>query len=762
MLESGHKLGPYEIVAALGAGGMGEVYRARDTRLHREVAVKVLSERLASDPDLERRFEREARAIAAMSHPNILAIYDVGREHGVSYLVTELLEGETLRKRLTGSPLPVREAVDIGVGIADGLAAAHGKGIIHRDIKPENVFLVAGRRVKLLDFGLARSDTRADVQEATVTLQTRPGIVVGTVSYMSPEQLRGQPVDARTDIFSLGCVLYEMLCGKRPFDGPSAADVSTAILTSELSELSGSVEGVTLELDRTVRRCLEKDAARRFQSAGDLAFTLRNLFSGAQVPAAAKPDASGTADRGASIAVLPFANMSADSENEFFSDGITEEIINALARVEGLHVAARTSAFSFKGQNVDVSEVGKKLNVATVLEGGVRKVGNRIRITAQLINASDGYHLWSERFDRDLDDVFAVQDEIAAAITDKLKLALVVSGGGRIGRPPTKNMEAYEHYLRGRRQVSQGYGMDLLGALGSFEQALALDPEFASAYAGIAETYSSLGFMAVLPPREAMPKAKAAAQRALELDDTLADAHCALASVHMVYEWDWAAAERGFRRSLELSSNYVQAMYHYGHVYHGYVSHKLDEGIALCRRASELDPLAAYPRHGWIANLYIAGRCTEALEILEDAMQADVTAFHLRRLQGLCCIALGRMDEARQAIAEALRLSGRHSWALMEWGALHAMTGDRAEAEATYAELLARSRTSYIQGLSLCAIPAWLGRLDDAFAHLERSYAERDSILLVITSWPMCKPLWDDPRCQDLLDRLGLERLQGG
>jgi len=758
LLEPGQRLGPYELIKRLGAGGMGEVYRARDTRLQRDVAIKVLPPHLSSNDTLRRRFQQEARAIAALSHPNILAIYDVGREGKIDYLVTELLEGETLHDALHGAAMPVTQAVDIGVAIASGLAAAHEKGIIHRDVKPENVFLVGGDTVKLLDFGLARLVPDDASQEATRTLDTKPGTVMGTVRYMSPEQLRGRPLDARTDIFSLGCVLYELLSGRRPFEGDSAADVTTAILTQDPPELSGLVDGVSTELDRTIRRCLEKNAGRRFQSVSDLAFTLRQLFSDLRQPATAVSDQALSPEEGPSIAVLPFANLSNDAENEYFSDGITEEIINTLARVGGLRVAARTSAFAFKGQTVDLSEVADKLNVSAILEGSVRKVGSRIRITVQLINADDGYHLWSERFDRNLDDVFAVQDEIAAAITDKLRLSLEMSGGARLGRPPTRNMEAYDAYLKARRQMSLGYGMDLMAALGLFERAVELDPEFAPAHAGIAESYSSLGFMATLPPREAMPKAKAAAQRALELDETLADAHCALATVAMVYDREWELAERGFRRSLDLNPNSIQTMYHFGHVYHGYVSHNINEGIALCRRAAELDPLAAYPLHGWIANLLMAGRSAEALPILEEAIRADEQAFHLRRIKSLCCIELGMMDEAQSSLAEALRLSGRHPWALMEWGALQVMTGDRAGGEAAYFELLARSRTSYVQRLSLCVIPAWLGRMDEAFEHLEQGCLERDAILIALTAWPPCRPFWSDARCDALLDRLGLRR----
>lgn len=756
-LEAGTNLGPYEILSPLGAGGMGEVYRAKDSRLKREVAVKVLLASTATDADALSRFQREAEAVAALSHPNILAIHDVGREGDLAYLVTELLEGETLRTRLDQSAILWPKAVEFGVAIADGLTAAHAKGIIHRDLKPANIFLTHDGVVKILDFGLARVASTASATDRTVTLDTQPGTVLGTARYMSPEQARGQQIDRRTDIFAFGCVLYEMIAGKPAFCGDTFADVMTAILTHDPPSVSESVGGVVPELGRTISRCLEKNPRRRFQSSDDLAFTLRNIRSGiGQVHGISATGTSDTAGDSASIAVLAFTNMSHDPDNDYFSDGISEEIINSLAKLDGLRVAARTSAFSFKGQQVDVAEVGRKLNVSTVLEGSVRQAGDRLRITAQLINVADGYQLWSERFDRRMDDIFCIQDEIATSIAQHLKRTLRGGITEQLVKPPTRNLEAYDVYLKGR-STWQRFGTGLYLALDCFQRAVELDPDFALAHAGIADTYALLGITAALPPREAMPKAKSAAKRALELDDGLAEAHCALASVYLYYEWDWSLAKESFLRSLKLNPNYVQSMFHYGHMYLAFVSQELDQGIQLCRRAVEIDPLAAYALHGWLANLYIAGKTEEAIGPLCEALERDPSAFNLRRLLGLCYLEQSMIEDARNAIETAVIVSGRHPWALYELGMLYVKLGETAEAEAIQAEMVARSQSSYIPATTLAIIPATLGRYDEAFGHLNCGFDERDGVILTITNWPPLRPLRVDSRYDEVLKRLGLE-----
>jgi serine/threonine protein kinase len=491
-LASGSRLGPYEIVSPLGAGGMGEVYRAKDPRLGRDVAVKVLPASFSTDADRLRRFEQEARAAGLLNHPNITAVYDIGTHDGAPYVVSELLEGETLRNRLSAGPLPTRKALDYAIQIARGLAAAHEKGIVHRDLKPENLFVTNDGRVKILDFGLAKlRQLEAGGEPGTnlLTAATEPGVVMGTMGYMSPEQVRGRAADARSDIFSFGTILHEMLSGRRAFQGETTADTITVILTKEPPDLSLTNQDVHPGLDRIIRHSLEKNPEERFQSASDLAFALGYLGEDSTESVPPTPTPAPSAARSsvvrtrtsatvsdssrASIAVLPFRNMSADKENEYFTDGITEEIINALTKIESLRVASRTSAFAFKGRNEDIRRIGEQLGVRTVLEGSVRRAGSRLRITAELVNVGDGYHLWSERYDREMEDIFAIQDEIALAIANTLKVRLLAADEGALVSRGTEDFEAYNHFLKGKYFFNRRVPRE---AIVEFEQAIARDP----------------------------------------------------------------------------------------------------------------------------------------------------------------------------------------------------------------------------------------------------------------------------------------------
>jgi serine/threonine-protein kinase len=577
-LHAGTRLGPYEIVDLLATGGMGEVYRARDHRLGREVAVKTLPSASLADPSRRRRFDQEARAAGALNHPNILAVYDVGTEADGPYVVCELLEGDTLGGRLRGrpGPLPVAEAFALARQIAAGLAAAHEKGIVHRDLKPANVFVTADGRAKILDFGLAKWLPAAGPPEATDA--TRPGTLLGTVGYMSPEQLRGEPADRRSDIFSFGTVLYEMLSGRRAFGGGSAAENMSAILREEPVPLPG----VPAALDAVVQRCLRKRAEDRFPSGRHLLSALDAATSGAvSVPPAAP-----------SIAVLPFANLSADPDQDYFCEGLAEELITALARLPGLRVAARSSSFRFKGRGADLREVGTELHVDRVLEGSVRKAGGRLRVAVQLVDVRDGYQLWSERFDRSLEDVFAVQDEIAAQVARTLAPALTAGEAARAGRSRTPDLEAYHLYLRGRHSWNKRHQGGLQTAVRYFAGAVDRDPAYAAAYAGLADTYGllALDVYGVLAPSEAMPRAKAAAERALDLEPGLADARAARAWVRLHYDWDWQGSEDDFRASLDLDPGRATTHHWYSFLLSARGRH--EEAAREARRAWELDPLS--------------------------------------------------------------------------------------------------------------------------------------------------------------------------
>jgi non-specific serine/threonine protein kinase len=592
------RLGPYEILAPLGSGGMGEVYRARDSRLERDVAVKVLHERFAKDPMALARFHREARAVAALSHPSIVAIHDLGTEQGNHFVVMELLEGQTLGRRLKQSPLDWPSALDIAVAAADGLAAAHGRGIIHRDIKPDNVFLTAEGGVKILDFGLARLESKSPAlapgSSATVTLETQPGMLLGTVSYMSPEQVRGQPADARSDVFAFGCLLYEMVAGRRPFTGETGADVMVAILHDPPPVLSASGRRRPADLDRVIARCLEKDPARRFASGRELAAALRAVgrSGGAEDSDSGRAVetviASHPAGRRApaSVAVLPFVNMSPDPDNEYFSDGLAEELINALAQLEGLRVASRTSAFAFKGKSEDIRKIGELLNVATVLEGSVRKAGTRLRIQAKLVNVADGYHLWAETYNRQLEDVFAIQDEIAQSIVKALRVILTDKDRRVLEKAPTADVQAYDYYLRGMQYFHQFRRQSLEFAVQMFTHAIQADPGFARAYAGLADCHSLL-HMHWKTGGDHLKQAEEASRQALELDPELAEAHAARGlAFSQSKRYDEAQAE--FETAIRQNPNLFEAHYFYARAC--FAQGKLAEAARLFEQASRLRP----------------------------------------------------------------------------------------------------------------------------------------------------------------------------
>jgi TolB-like protein/tRNA A-37 threonylcarbamoyl transferase component Bud32 len=512
-LSIGDKLGPYEILAPIGAGGMGEVWKARDPRLNRIVAIKRLKGQHTAA-----RFEQEVHAIAALNHPNICQLHDIGPD----YLVMEYVEGKPL-----SGPMRVEEALKLAVQIASAMEEAHGKGILHRDLKPANILVTVKDAAKVLDFGLAKLATGPDT-DATQTIE---GTVLGTAAYMSPEQAQGKPLDERSDIFSFGAVLYELLSGQRPFTGGSTVEVLSAVLRDEPASLSAPEAVAAI-----VRRCMAKRAADRFASMVEVKAALDQIAT--KPPTQQQP----------SIAVLPFANMSSDKEQEYFSDGLTEEILNLLAKIPALKVIARTSSFAFRGKEQDIRKIAEALDVATVLEGSVRRSGNRIRVTAQLINARDGAHLWSERYDRELADVFEVQDEISAAIAAALHTRLSPQASQKPRYTP--KLPAYEAYLKARHYHWNGRPEAMAQAKEFYEQAIALDPQFALARVLFADLLGLRAVLGITPAREVLPACRAMVQRALELDPSLPEAHAELCLISAVYEHDWREAARRFTLSI--------------------------------------------------------------------------------------------------------------------------------------------------------------------------------------------------------------------
>jgi TolB-like protein/Tfp pilus assembly protein PilF len=764
MLANGTQLGPYKIVAPLGAGGMGEVYRARDVRLGREVALKILPERFAQDPDRLTRFEREARAVAALAHPNILVLHDIGGGEGVHYAVTELLEGETFRRCLARAPLPWRKAVEVAAAVADGLAAAHAKRIVHRDLKPENLFLTADGRVKILDFGLARvegAELPPDVDTRSYSPgQTQPGAVLGTPGYMAPEQVCGQPADARSDLFAFGCVLYEMVSGRRPFAGSSEAEVAAAILHEDPPGLAGAGAKLPAELERLIRHCLEKNAEARFQSARDLAFALRALLSDSDVAkiSAARPAARRGRRRKAvdSLAVLPLANAAADPDAEYVSDGLTESILFTLSRLPRLRVMARSTVFRYKGRDVDPQAVGRELGVQAVLTGRISVRGDTLTLAVELVDVADGAQLWGEQYRRRLSDILTVEEDVARQITENLRLQLSGAEKKRLVQQPTADTDAYRLYLQGRYYWNKRTEEGLTRGVACFDQAIAQDPGYALAYAGLADCYNNLGSYAFVPPREAFPRAKSAALKALELDPELAEAHVSLGFVRCLFDWDWAGARKAYRRALKLNPGYVTA--HHWYAWYLITVGEWQEAYAEMERARELDPLSLPINTNLGFCHYFARQYDRAIGQFHKALEMEPTFTEAHRGLGLCYAETGAFGKALGALRKARSHSPSSLEVVAHVGYAHALAGKGDEARKVLRELEEAAARRYVSCYDRAGIHAALGELDPAFALLEQACGERSYALAWVHVDPCLDRLRPDPRFAEVLQRAGLAR----
>ena len=735
----------YTIERELGHGGMATVYLAEERKHGRKVAIKMLRPELSASVDAN-RFSREIQIVARLSHPHIVPLIDSGDFNGVLYYVSAYVPGGSLRDRLDREgPLPLGDVQRIAAEIGAALAYAHRNDFVHRDVKPENILFADGLAV-LTDFGIAT----ACCEPGTEPL-TESGIAIGTPAYMSPEQASGDPnIGIRSDVYSLGCVIYEMLTGRPPFRGGSLRATMVQHLTVAPPPLRSIRPEMPASVEAALARALEKDPNARYASISDF---IAALGTSDPVRTHLSPSAS------RAIAVLPFVNASPDPDNEYLSDGITDELIGALAKVSGLRVASRTSVFALKGKSQDVRAIGALLGATVVLEGTVRKGGDRLRITAQLVNASDGRLLWSQRYDRELDDVFTIQDEIAQTIVNTLRATYFADLAPPQPKRYTDSITAYGLYLRGRFEWNKRTREAVTDAIRYFEQAIVEDPGYALAYTGLADSYAlQLDYRSV-PVAEGFEHAKLYARKALELDETVAEAHASLAWVLFIYDWNWKEAERSFRRAIELNPHYASAHQWYAFLLAS--QDKCDEGLVEAHTALELDPSSVSMRRtlGWLC--YYARRFEQGKDHLTRAIEMNPMAEESYRVLGFLLAELGNYDEAERVLREAIALPGAGTYEKAALAFVLARSGRKADAEALLAELTDIASKGYVSPVSFAIVHIALGDIDLALDYAERAYAERRGWLAYLTVNPLFDGLQGNPRFESLIDRMGLPRRSG-
>ena len=751
--------GRYELVRPLGAGGMGEVYRAHDSRLGRDVAIKLLPQTLASSADRLARFEREAKTVAGLNHPNIVTLHTIEEAAGVRFLVMEVVEGRDLSTLIEPGGLSFAQLLDLAIPLADALAAAHERRVVHRDLKPSNVMLTRDGRIKVLDFGLAKlmEDESALDETRTIPESSITGIgkAMGTIPYMAPEQIRGKPVDSRADLFAFGIMVYELASGQRPFTGGSSADITSSILRDVPPPLAGVRSDLPGDLGRIVERCMEKNPRERFQTALDVANELRGLKRAIDRGEAA-PARPAIPENVASIAVLPFVNRSASADDEYFSEGLADELLSLLAKIRGIRVSARSSSFRFKGKDATVSEMGHALGVATILEGSVRKSGTRVRISVQLVKVSDGFPLWSETYDRTLDDIFAVQDDIARSVVKELRSALLgeiadSKASGEVkaeianavrGRPT--NPEAYRLYLQACHLHENDSRAGVAKALECLNEAVALDPDYAIAWVQMANAILQQANLGWADLNEGYERAHAALQRALSIEPEMSEALRFVALIQIRRDWDWSGAEATLRRITDLkSSQGVALMLARAHG-------RFEEALMILRSSLQRDPLSSPLHHSLGTILLRAERFADSETAFRKALSLSPGRTRTRAYIALALLYQGRGEEAlAEAAAEPHETFRLLALAIVQ----HALHAREASDEAL------RQLIEKYGGTAACQIAEVLAareELDPAFEWLERSYALRDPGLPEIKGLPMFRPLLGDPRWQAFLKKMGL------
>ena len=775
LLSAGDKLGPYEILAQIGAGGMGEVYRARDTRLQRTVAIKVLPPEVFADAERQRRFLQEARAASALNHPNIVTLHDIASQDGVQYLVLEYVAGQTLKQSTPPGGLPAGDLLDYGLQIAAALGAAHAAGIVHRDIKPSNLMVTPEKRIKVLDFGLAKAgDAVGSEFEETRTRPgcTAPGVVLGTAAYMSPEQTRGEPLDGRSDIFSLGSVLYEAATGRPPFAGASMLAVMHEVASVQPARLTSIRPDLPRELEGILARAMAKDRQERYATAGEMAAALMSLQAQPQ-PARTSRRRWGAAaglggvlaiaaaalayyawpnrERIDSIAVLPFLNMAKDPGVDYQADGLTEEIINGLAQVPNLKVKGRVTVFRFKGRDLDPETIGKQLDVRAVLMGKVVKNGDRLSVQADLVASRDGSQLWGKQYDRTAAEMQTVPGEIVEQVMAKIR----IQGSDRKRqRRRAVNAQAYDLYLQGRHALSEMTTERVKQSMVYFQQAIVRDPNYAAAYAGLADSYSYMGVFEMAAPREAMPKAKEAALKALELDSEAGEAYTSLGIVQSLYEWDWAGSGKRFQRAVELNPGGAYDQHWYGHYFE--FMGQWEQAERQMRKAVALDPLNPMPNSdlGW--ELIVNHHYDEAIGQLRKVVELDPADPLAHVNLALALEAKGRREESLAENDRARRSSDGLTFVAGTMAGVYCRQGRREEARKILEELDRLAGQRYVAPLQRAMVHLALGEAEQCFRLLESALNERSSNLQFVGSDPVFDHVRQDPRFIRVRERLGL------
>jgi len=754
----GETVSHYRITEELGKGGMGVVYRAKDITLERDVALKFLNDTVSADRRALERFLREARAAAILSHPNICTIHDVSAHDGRPFIVMELLEGRSLAHRIAGNPLDLETILQLSIQLVDALDAAHAKGVAHRDIKPSNIFVTAGDQAKVLDFGLVKlglvdaDDPTESVPANSPTADlnlTTPGQTVGTVAYMSPEQARGQVIDSRTDLFSFGAVLYEMATGRRAFPGETSAVVFDAILNREPRRPTELNPQLPTALERIIHKALEKDRELRYQGAAEMRADLKRLLRDNESGRRAGLSGPVPEDIVDSLVVLPFVNSSGDAQTEYLSDGVTESIINNLSQLPNLRVVSRNTAFRYKGQELDLDKVGRELGVRAVVTGRILQTGNTLVVRADLTDIRNDSQLWGAQYNRSIEDIFAVEQDIASEISNKLRLRLTSSERRRLAKRHTESTEAYRRYLKGRFHWNKRTEEGLRTAMKYFEQAIQADGRYALPYTGIADSYHILGYYNAISSQEAWQKSIAAARSALEIDDTLAEAHTSSAAVSAAFDWDWSAAEAGYERAKELNPNYATT-YHW-QAFYLLMMGRVEDATASAQRALEIDPLSLIINTdvGWC--LYYARRYDEAIAQYRKTLELDSrfapAIYDLAQVQ----VQLGLFAEA---IALLEGLPGHPYDGVL--GHAYALAGRRDEAARVLDHLQRRAQGQYVSPIQFALVHCGLGRTDETFSWLDKAFAERSPIMAYLKVEPWFDPLRADSRFADLLQRLNI------